>query len=247
MAFTIFVTNTVADATELMDNFYYLGGDRLPYTGNSLTAIDNTYDLGSSSYKWVDVFCNNFEAPDSIATTESWVYVASETLSATASTIEITGLNYDEMEIYFYAQLNHTSATYMIFNGDSAGSYGYYEYFVDQEPGAPTTFTTTHDIGTNDTRIILLEGLGLDTSTSIYAYAKCHLYARPGQPKVMTFIDVRYSTPTQTSIAFYVEHVRFQTSVWSNGTDTLTTIKIYGQTTNSFDPNTKIVIWGKNI
>ena len=60
--FYVFQTNTVAYANQLMDNFYYLGGDRMPYTetaAGSLTAVDATYDLGSATYRWDDVYCDN--------------------------------------------------------------------------------------------------------------------------------------------------------------------------------------------
>lgn len=247
MPFTIFVTNTTADADEVIDNFYHLGGDRMPYDGNSLAAIDNTYDLGSSTYRWADLYCNYFEAPDSITTTESWIYITDETLSVTTSSIEITGLDYDEIEITFYLLDNTATAVYMVFNGDSGTNYGYYNMSIIGTVGTSAVgVLPIHSRDTNQSSIILNDTSGRQTSTSIYSYSKSRIFAATGYPRIVKIRDIANNAEL-TAIAFTLEHMKFKTYSWNNKTNTITSIKIFGSESNSFDPNTKISVWGKKL
>ena len=246
MSFNIFMTNTSAVASQLMENFYYLGGDRMPYSGNSLTAVDDTYNLGSSAYRWNDLYCNSFEAPDSITSTESWINITNETLVLTASSIEITGLAHDEIEINFSLIDNTATIAYMIINGDSATNYGYYEMAIIHTVGTSSTYSVPiHTRNTNSSAIILNDTSARQTSSAIYSYSHNRIFAKVGFPRIISIVTAVHDIGTNTYTTFWIESIKFKTYSWNNKVDAITSIKIYGSESNSFDPGTKISIWGK--
>ena len=64
MAFTILQESTTAFSNKVNDNFYHIAdGTFYPREGTSLTAVSlvtaSAYNLGSSSYEWNNLFCNN--------------------------------------------------------------------------------------------------------------------------------------------------------------------------------------------
>ena len=79
MSFNILANSYTAWANQINDNFYHIAqGDRIPRGGNSLTATDAAYDLGSSTGAWNNLFCNtlNINNPLAPASTPSAVTVS---------------------------------------------------------------------------------------------------------------------------------------------------------------------------
>ncbi|MDY6888129.1 MAG: hypothetical protein SVV88_10915, partial [Pseudomonadota bacterium] len=65
MSLTTFVSSTLTDAIEINDNFKHVGqGNLLPMGGSGLDNTTSVYDLGSSTYKWNNLFVNNIYADD---------------------------------------------------------------------------------------------------------------------------------------------------------------------------------------
>lgn len=60
-AFYSFAANTRARASQVNDNFSIFRGHIIPVDPNTATAISNTYDLGSSEYKWRKGYINEIE------------------------------------------------------------------------------------------------------------------------------------------------------------------------------------------
>jgi hypothetical protein len=52
--------STTADSSDINDDFYHIGqGSRSPYSGVLLSKTTAAYDIGSGTYKWDSVYCNN--------------------------------------------------------------------------------------------------------------------------------------------------------------------------------------------
>ncbi len=103
--FNVFETNTTAFANKLMDNFYYLGGDRMPYSTTalgSLTAVDNTYDLGSVANRWDDVYVDTLYVTNDIESLSNtlWVLEYEDTLVSNTASFTVSGLSGDSGEVF---------------------------------------------------------------------------------------------------------------------------------------------------
>ncbi len=61
MAWTTFVNSTTADADEVNGNFDFLEGTIVPFDSAG-TSTDNTFDLGSSSFRWRAGYFNSINA-----------------------------------------------------------------------------------------------------------------------------------------------------------------------------------------
>ncbi|HLB42015.1 MAG TPA: hypothetical protein VJN02_04010 [Gammaproteobacteria bacterium] len=68
-AFYTFVANTRAKAAEVNSNFNIFRGHILPVDPNTTTAINNTYDLGSTDYIWRNLYVGNVRKPAESGTT----------------------------------------------------------------------------------------------------------------------------------------------------------------------------------
>jgi hypothetical protein len=55
-AFYTFTANTKARASEINNNFSNFRGHLIPIDPNTQTASDNSYDLGSASWRWKDIY-----------------------------------------------------------------------------------------------------------------------------------------------------------------------------------------------
>lgn len=99
MSWNFFSTGALSDATKMNDNFYYAwDGNRLPLSGNAsttLTAADNTWDLGSSDFRWADVYCNNLYISGTVTSYHVFGKIYETVLSTASYEFEITGLNGD--------------------------------------------------------------------------------------------------------------------------------------------------------
>jgi hypothetical protein len=234
MSFTVFQNSTTADATEVNANFYFVAqGSRLPMTqtaAGSLTAVDATYDLGSATYTWNNLFCENIYINGTITTVDKKlkILVAEVTLSTGASSIEFTGLNGDadlEYEIILSVNGSATSeAPLLIINGDSAANYGH-QYIK-----------------------------ALDTVTSAvrttYSYIPC------ASPYNKNHCFMRGILNTKTGIARMMIHSHMNgisgtlvtdmvnwVSVWNNTADTITSLKFYDNGAINWASGTHIEIW----
>lgn len=61
-SFYSFTAGTKARASEVQNNFSVFRGHLLPINPNTVAAIDNTYGLGSSEYRWASVYTGVVEA-----------------------------------------------------------------------------------------------------------------------------------------------------------------------------------------
>ena len=132
MPFDTFVSGTTAYATEVMENFYWVGrGTRLPYGGASLEATTAVYNLGTTTARWNNVYCHNIDISGTItSTTEIQGKIAGYLASGAVSRVEITGLNGNDVNSWqiFCFWYSDTVTTYkMHINGDSSAAYAFRE------------------------------------------------------------------------------------------------------------------------
>ena len=232
--FTVFQTNTTAYANELMDDFYYLGADRMPLTqtaAGSLTAVDATYDLGSSTYRWDDVYADNLYITNDISSNSQtlWVLESEVTLSATASAINFVSLDGDTDSVYkIIARIEHVgSATTFYFaylNQDSASNYGN-QYMQGQGAVATAVRGSTSAVS-----------IGESTQTQCSVYSETIIYGQSGFNKVIkTTVGIGMESSTVDSIRNYAQS-------WS-GTGTITSIKLSVFPLSGYAVGTNVQLW----
>jgi len=244
MSFYIFTAGSIADADQFMDNLYHTRqGDILPRGGQSLTATDAVYDIGSEDFKWDDVFCNNLYVSGSISTNDGtlWGLVGETIITTTSSSIEFTGLNanYYRMEIY-YTDINTASSLRMYINGDSASNYGYQEAYG-----------------------IIISGVGssiASSRTSSVSYIESVATTRDATTTVTDSFSVIYFDATLNQIRTIIKNeggngyyiggayagpVIYKTFLWNNSIDTITSLKFVSSESNNIGSGTTIRIWGR--
>lgn len=228
--FTVFHNSTTAYADEVMDNFYHIfDGDRLPRSGDALAPTNNVYDIGSSTYKWNQLHCGNIDVNSiSSANKTIWKYLYSVIVSAPAQSIEITGLNGDNERDYlleFHLVDNTTTSISLIFNGDSAASYGV----------QCTGSLLERNSGTS---ISFCRASRNDTSTSIYCSTWATLKAPTGYPKSLHKIEMN------SARASNINRIYSESCVWT-GTATLTSMKFIASGTNGINAGTVVTVFGR--
>jgi hypothetical protein len=235
--YTVFHNSTTADASEVMGNFYHIfDGDRLPRGGDNFEPTTGVYDIGSSTYRWNQLFCENLIFYSISSTNKTvWRLIHSETLSAPATSIEITGLNSNNDKDYlleFHLIDNTTASISLIFNGDSAASYGF--LYFGGTAGAATF--TGRDTGTS---IPLCRATRNDTSTSIYASTWARIKRADGYPLTMRKVEINSFRDTS------IYRMYSEACVW-NQTATLTSMKFIASDNNAIGIGTKVVLFGRN-
>jgi hypothetical protein len=222
MPFTIFTNSTTAFANEVMDNFYHIAdGDRLPRGAGSMTAIDSTYNLGSSANKWKNLYANNLNLYGDIDSTTLLTKVAQVTFSTNTSSSDFTisGLNGDNADLYFSAHIsiNGTDTVYMYFNNDTGTNYSFKSLFVDNANL------------TNNTSSSAVNGFScFSTFTTRFVFSG-EIFSKTGVERVIKL-------NSNFGHIFYV-------GVWSNTSATITSIGFYTAGANNFTKFSKITIW----
>ena len=237
MSFYSFTSTAYADADQLMENFLHVyQGNRLPMSATAsgtLTASDGNLDLGSSTYRWRNLYCNNIiVASSTITAPYMWTLKGEVTLSSTAASIEFAGLNGDNAEeymlsiVYTYTPtataINYTGIYY---NGDSATNY-YLNCVIDSGPMATAM------------SLFWLSGGGVGVTGQ--RTSNIILKSKTGKPRVASF---------EHSIrgGIICGHCS-----WSNTSSTLTSIKMLNIDATgssyavSFPTGTTVKLWSRN-
>lgn len=238
MSFYIFANGNTASAYEMTENFKWGGaGDRLPRGGVSLTATNAVYNIGASTATWDDVFCDYLEIANSVyGSYNLWVFLDEVTLSATASSIEFTGLNGDsqtEYMIHIYYTKNTQSSLHMIFNGDSAANYG------GQRLDFYAVNSITADRTQGATEIIICHDIYLSTGANDFSTIK--IFSKTNTERISIIKEHNSFHPT----GLFGGRGFFSSCVWDDTTSTITSIKFYSTETNGMETGTTIKIWGR--
>jgi hypothetical protein len=228
MPFTIFQHSTAAHASEVNDNFYHIGqGDVLPRDGNSLTVIDSTYDLGSSTFKWNNIYANKTYLYGNMY--DAMNLISEVTLTVTSSVIDITGLNGETDEIYeiiFNGVGYATGTAYMFPNADSqTNNYGY-QYFMAIST-AIVAARSMSNLGIYVGRYLY------ETITTKFSKSYLRIYSNNN-------IKLILNTEARQIDNSYIGNMVKWGFIWNNSA-TLTSLKFTGY----FNPGTNVQIWAK--
>ena len=231
---------TTVKSLDMRDNFDVIGaGSRLPMSSEGVAFANTTgvYDIGSSAFRWNNIFATNLDVTGDITTDNGSleVLIAETTLSVTASNIEFTGLNGDTDVIYLIRAYIVATTTaleiYAIFNNDSAtANYGW-QYLIGYGSAVGAGRFTTWDG-------ISLTYTGSHTTTSNLAYSESIIYAKTGNERLT--ID-KHSWGGGTLIS----DIALYGGIWNNTTSTITSIKIYGSAVNAMGAGTNIQLWAR--
>ncbi|MCP4651433.1 MAG: hypothetical protein GY853_15310 [PVC group bacterium] len=239
------------DADELDSNWKHIGqGSRLPMAGTAMTTTSGVYNLGSDIYRWKDVHVQNIDMSTdlnavaitgdsasvvALSNNEGFEHcfnlIAEVTLTATASAIEITGLNGDTDEIY-WVMIKLIKATSsgdwfsMYINNDDAANYGY-QYLLGENATVTSARKITHTS-------IYVGGAG--NSLGVCGFSESFIYAKTGNERLVLTRMLKSGGGT-----WVYQNWNFG-SIWNNISDTITNLKF---SVADIQPNTNIQIWTK--
>jgi len=134
MTYRKLIDSTTADAADMNDNFYHIGkGSILPMAGDYLRYTDSSCDLGSSTYKWNNVFVNNLDAVNILTSTaitsdKLWTLLAEYSVDSThtgTTRIEFASLGSSPQEYYIQAVFLNYSLGSIVMNLSAATTGGY--------------------------------------------------------------------------------------------------------------------------
>ena len=120
--FTILRNSITADATDCNNDYYHLNqGSVFPMDGVNLNYTDSAVNLGSSTATWDKLYVENIN----VTTIQGkFGYLVDETiLTATASSIEFTGLTENAFYRLTCFVPDCNANIFLILNGDSSASY----------------------------------------------------------------------------------------------------------------------------
>ena len=169
MTFRIFKNSTTADASDTNDNYYHIGqGSRLPMGGSSLNNTNGVYDLGSSSYRWGDIYASTISTESLYSEGITWRFISKATVNTATTRLEITGINevIDKEYLFVYMFITETSTSTQIglfFSEQSGGSY--YNNYINAN-GA----TLTSDFTAPSADGIILFDTTAPTTTALYNF-----------------------------------------------------------------------------
>jgi hypothetical protein len=229
MSYILLEKYHTGSATDLNNDFYHVGqGSLMPLGSTSLEPTTGVYNLGSSATSWNNAYVNTINL-GSGTVNRCMNMIAEVTLTATASSIEFTGLN-GETDVIYEVNCNivgYASGTvYMYPNSDSAtNNYGYHQLYAEN-----TVLTASR--GTSISGMFL--GIfNYDTTSAKYTKSSLIMYANNNLKLCLIKINENVGNT-------YIKYLRIIPYVWNNSA-TLTSMKFTGY----FDPGTHIEIWAK--
>jgi hypothetical protein len=250
MSFTIFKKDNYIVATEIMDNFYYIGqGHLLPYDGTSLTAIDSTYDLGEDDTRWNYIIADELNINKGGECDRSFTLYGEVEITTTTVSLEISGLSGDTDEIYFltfHHLMDPTTSSkfqniYMFFNNDSVSNYYTGYYIRGFSTALATTFSNTGFIRVFDFATSLGQSGSIGASLYINGFITCN----SSFTTAWTGWSADYIGTGGSAYAYSRSY-----GTWSSGNTELTTINFWGDTGVSagvayFLTGSSLKIWKK--
>ena len=228
MPFHDLTNSFTAFADNIMDNWYWIAdGNRLPRGAGSMTTIDSTYDLGSSSNKWKNLYATNLYINDSITCSNiiRKIYSVEQTAGST-NRIAVTGLNGDSYDyiIMASARFEDTCTGIELRLNQSSGTSDYNQKYSGWKVGVGLESLLT----TGAAQMFVT----FKTATAdSFSYFHGHLYGKSGQMRVLDGV-------------FNHEIALYKTvATWENQSDTLTSMSFVSLGGNNFGVGSKISVW----
>jgi hypothetical protein len=227
--YTLLEKYHTGSATDLNNDFYHVGQGSLAPRGNtSLELTTGVYDLGSSAASWNNAYINTINL-GSGTVNRCMNMIAEVTLTATASSIEFTGLN-GETDVIYEVNCDMigyaTGTVYMYFNSDSTTN-NYGDQIIIAEN---TVISSGRDLSSTG---FYINNFGNLTTTSKYGKTNLIIYSNNNQKLGLININ-------RDIAGTFINKLIKIGSVWNNSA-TLTSMKFTGY----FDPGTHIELWAK--
>ena len=226
-----------ADSSDMNDNFSELAaGSITPRSsaGASFVATNSVHDLGTTTARYNTLYSKDIHF-DTINDQNGylWKLITSFSLTSSALSYEVTGLNgddYNEMMIICNNTFNTQTASsvYMFFNTDSGTTYNYQEV----EGRGSSIFTDKgridygFEVGTHN----------FYTKTSSFFNAIC--YTKTGRDRQMF---AKYCKIASSTTVFSIHATSY---LWVNTVDTLTSIKVISSYAQFVD-GTVFQVWAR--
>ena len=225
MAWHNIVSSTTVDSSDMNDNFLYVGqGSRFPMTsfGADMGYTTGVYDLGSSAYRWSNVYANSISVSGSISASKLMTLEADIIVSVATAKVEILGLNGDNATNFLVVVSSTDKGPLMCINQDSASANYGFQYLRGQ-----STAATAGRGNTPGMELGGANGLGV-----------MELYTKTGNERVSVTKMMERFGQASTINSIYL---RGQT--WNNTTSTITSLQFVELTIGA---NSRIMIFGRN-
>ena len=229
MTYHYLTHSTTASAADMVDNFEHIGvGDCLPLGASMLVETTGVYNLGSATYRWNNLFCQNIDIYDSItADGNLWALESEITIDESTASIEFSGLSGDTAKEYLITSRilvdDAAGGVLMVFNQDSGTNYGYHYLHSGlvlwrvQNTIGHYLLNYVHSDATGFAKIIINAGSGTERTT----------------------IGITDNECTGGEDIFYLT---LYTGIWNNTADEITSIKIISAS-SYMTTNTSICLW----
>jgi hypothetical protein len=245
MPFTVFTESTTAYANEVMDNFYTIAqGDRLPRGGANLDPTTGVYNIGSASYYWDEVFCQSIDLSNS---NKLETLISRQILSAAAQSVEFTGLAGDtnyELKLKYHNMAGASTGIYLLVNGVTAASFGMTRYTVDGWATLPSVYASTYSSNISNMQISYTyptTTMNTASAIGVWCITPFTRGSSSSSPavQIVGFLSGRCFDGAREWV-YDINHYL----VSSNGS-TLTSIKIWSNTTTGIPVDSVAELWKK--
>lgn len=240
MSFRIIKNSTTADPNDVNNNFYHImRGDFLPKGGDRLDYTDGVYDLGNTNYRWNDFHVNNVYASTTFSEETTWKLIADVYLSGTASTIQISGLDGEDVDEYMFfgrvLSVQTNSALYIILNEATSSSYSYFHSICPL-----TTITSDNQQGVD---LIYLGNVALTgTGDNVFFFQTNFNTNEVGTGDRRPFL-INYVNGAKGA---NIHEFRNIAAGWLTTGSTVSSIELIGGITDTFGTDTHVQLWGKS-
>jgi len=259
MAWTTLVNSTTIDAPSVNNNFYHVAlGSILPLGGSGMEATTGVYDIGSSTYRWNNIYATNVNLSGSMTVSgnvtvnnltvsgtltvsgnQFWRVLAIAEITSATDTIEFTGLSNGQYMFYAYSYKTITVSNdcFMTFNGDTGSSYTYYEINGIWNAGIGGYLT----YGLSNAQYIPPYGPAESVTGPVGNYFACiNISAIANNYKMVTLKSFSYCP------AGSVQSMKILGGVWKT-TTALSSIKFDANSSfNVFQPGSKFILFYKS-
>lgn len=216
MSFTDIANSSTTSPTDMNDNFLWVAqGSALPMAGDRMANTSATQNIGSATYKFRTLYCDNLIISSNTADASGmnllWTKITE--IVTTTSRIEITGLNGDSTFVYdMFSKISGpptAAGLYLYFNGDSSTANYYRGYHV-------LTASGYYDGAATLTMVInyINSSLGSDDFVS---FGKTSIYTKTGSCR-----KIINSRGLASGSKVYM--LLFQSALYINTTTTITSL-----------------------
>jgi hypothetical protein len=227
-----------------MDNFYTISqGDRLPRGGTNLDPTTGVYNIGDSTYYWDEVYCNTLDAP---RPSNIDYLITRHILTTAAQSVEFTGLtdqyNY-ELRLKYSNMNGPSTSIYLLINGITAGGFGGIRAIVDGKTDT-AYYISISSIGITNLQLnypYVTTTMNTASAIGVWSISPKRLDSSLSLPSAL--IQGALAGACYAGATEWLYHVDL--FLLSGSLNTLTSIKIWANTSTGIPINSVVELWKK--